>query len=125
MIPAAMTTLPSAEPSTNVMARLGSLRVMLLLCVAVIIAAAPLADGNVHTSDWRLFPSVIAPSVMMMLVFALPLDMTMARIFMSDTTEIERLRLRFVITVEAWAYGALLAAWTPFLLGVLELSPFD
>ena len=59
------------------------------------------------------------------LVFALPLDMTMTRIFMADAAADERARLRLALRIEIGAYVAMLAAWTPFLLGVLELSPFD
>ncbi len=103
---------------------MGGLRVLLLCCVALIVALAPFADGSVHLHDWRLLPSVVAPSVMMMLVFALPLDITMARIFMSDASDAERARLRFVIKVEVVALLLLLAAWSPFLFRVLELSPF-
>ena len=98
---------------------------MLLLMVAIIIMTAPFADGEVHMHDWRLLPSVVAPSIMMMLVFALPLDITMARIFMADASQSERERLSFVIKLEIGAYLLMLAAWMPFFVTVLEVSPFD
>ena len=84
------------------------------------ILAAPFADGVTHARDWRLIPGVVAPTVMMMLVFALPLDMTMARVFMSDAPPAERARLAFAIKVELVAYLALLLAWTPFVLRLLD-----
>lgn len=93
--------------------------------MAVITLTAPLADGTTHMHDWRLLPSVVAPSLMMMLVFALPLDMTMARIFMADADAGERERLRFVIRLEAVAYLVMLAAWTPFMFRVLDFSPLS
>ncbi len=120
-----MTTPPTPPQTVGVLARLGTLRILLLSGAVLVIAAAPFADGAVHMHDWRLVPSVIAPSVMMMLVFALPLDMTMARIFMADADDGERARLGFVIRLEAVVYVAMLAAWTPFLVGVLEISPFS
>lgn len=120
-----MTAPPPSDRPAGVLARLGTLRVLLLAAAAAVIAAAPFADGSVHMHDWRLLPSVVAPSVMMMLVFALPLDMTMARVFMADAEAPERSRLGFVIRVEAAVLVAMLAAWTPFLVGVLEISPFD
>lgn len=120
-----MTTEAPLSLRQRLVARLGPLRVMLIGAAGVIMLAAPFADGSVHAHDWRLLPGVVAPSLMMMLVFAFPLDMTMARIFMADADDAERRRLRFVIRVEALVYVAMLAAWTPFLLGVLELSPFD
>lgn len=115
---------PSSAPS-GLIQRLGVLRIALLLLAALVMLAAPFADGSVHRHDWRIFPTVVAPSVMMMLVFAIPLDITMARIFMSDANAVERLRLRFVIRIETVVYVLMLASWTPFLLGVLELSPFN
>ena len=93
---------------------------MLVLSTVAVIAVAPFADGSVH-HDWRLIPGVIAPTVMMMLVFALPLDMTMAKVFMSDAPVAERERLRFAIRVEACALVAMLAAWTPFVIRVLDV----
>jgi hypothetical protein len=121
MIRAVMTALASSSAARRgPLHRLGPLRSMLVLSTLLIICAAPFADGSVH-HDWRLIPGVIAPTVMMMLVFALPLDMTMAKVFMSDASVAERQRLRFAIRVEACALVAMLAAWTPFVLGVLDV----
>ena len=100
--------------------RLGPLRSLLVLSTLLVIGLAPFADGSVH-HDWRLIPGVIAPTVMMMLVFALPLDMTMAKVFMSDASAAERERLRFAIRVEGCALVAMLAAWTPFVVRVLDV----
>jgi len=122
-------TMPTSRPGKplrdGLLRRLGPLRSLLLFVTALVILAAPFADGSTHAHDWRLVPGVIAPTVMMMLVFALPLDMTMARVFMSDAAPAERARLAFAIKVELAAYVALLAAWTPFVLGLLEVSWLD
>ena len=104
--------------------RFGPLRLCLLGAAVLVMLAAPFADGSVHRHDWRLLPSVVAPTIMMMLVFALPLDITMARVFMADADAAERQRLRFVIRVELLVYVAMLLSWAPFLVGVLEVSPF-
>ena len=125
MIATIMTTGAPAPGLPGYIALLHPLRVVLVVCAVLVACAAPFADGSVHMHDWRLLPGVVAPSIMMMLVFALPLDMTMARIFMSDADENERARLRFVIRVEIAVLIGMLAAWTPFFLNVLELSPFD
>ncbi|MFT4561111.1 MAG: hypothetical protein ACI9BW_000851 [Gammaproteobacteria bacterium] len=88
-------------------------------------AAAPFADGSTHMHDWRLFPSVIAPTLMMMLVFTLPLDITMAYVFMSDASEIERQRLRVIIRFEALLLVLMVLSWIPFMFRVLDFSPFS
>jgi hypothetical protein len=105
--------------------RLGALRCGLAFATLLVICAAPFADGSVHMHDWRLFPSVIAPTMMMMLVFTLPLDMTMARIFMADAQAQERERFRSIIRFEALMLILMLLAWVPFMFRVLDFSPFS
>ena len=103
---------------------LGPLRAGLAIVTLVVIAAAPFADGTVHLDDWRLFPSVIAPTIVMILVFTFPLDLTMTRIFMQDAAAAERVRLRRVLRTEAVLLALLVIAWAPFLLKVLDFNPF-
>ena len=81
----------------------------------------PFVDGTAELHGWRIFPTVIAPTLMVMLAFSLPLDMTMLRIFMSGAAAQERARLSFVIRVEAAILLVMLAAWYPFALKVFAL----
>jgi hypothetical protein len=100
--------------------KLGLLRLLLLLVTAIIVIAAPLAGETTYYYDWRIFPTVIAPVIMVMLIFALPLDMLMTSIFMLDTVGTQRRRLRNIIWVELGALVLLLLAWIPFLLRLLN-----
>ena len=113
-----------APPKTGLFVRLGVLRSLLIIAAVFVVGAAPFADGSVYMHDWRLLPSVIAPTVMMMLVFAIPLDITMARVFMADADAEERTRLRFAIRVDVIALFAMCLAWAPFMAKVLDFSPF-
>ncbi len=106
-------------------ARYGVLRGMLLLAALAIAAVGPFVDDTVHIRDWRVLPSVVAPSLMMILLFALPLDMTMTCIFMTDATGAERARLRGALRAEALVFGLLVLTWIPFMTKVLDLWPFD
>ncbi|MCZ6895437.1 MAG: hypothetical protein O7H40_15505 [Gammaproteobacteria bacterium] len=110
---------------TGLVGRLGILRLLLIMVALVIIAAAPFADGSSPLHDWRLLPSVVAPSIMMMLVFAIPLDITMARIFMADADAAEISRLKFIIRTEIAVYVVLIGAWIPFMVRVLDFSLFS
>jgi hypothetical protein len=103
---------------------LGALRTLLMLASLACIVAAPFANGTTYVHDWRLVPSVIAPTIMVMLLFAIPLDICMARIFMSDTSDSERARLRRAIYIEVAMLGALALAWTPFMLKLMDMWPF-
>ena len=109
---------------SNLVLTLGPLRVGLAIVTLIVIAAAPFADGAVHLHDWRLFPSVIAPTIVMMLVFTFPLDLTMTRIFMQDAAPAERRRLQRVLRCQAALLALLVLAWAPFLLRVLDFNPF-
>ncbi len=98
---------------------MGALRTLLLCSILLVIVLSLWADGEVYAHDWRIVYSVIAPTVTMMLVFAVPLDITMARIFMSGASDCERKRLRSIIRIEASAYLLMILAWTPFFFAVL------
>ena len=105
--------------------RIGVLRTGLAIATIVVIGAAPFADGSTHMHDWRLFPSVIAPTLMMMLVFTLPLDITMAYVFMSDADDLETERLQMIVRFEAILLALMILSWIPFMFRVLDFSPFS
>jgi hypothetical protein len=97
---------------------LGLLRSLLWLVTLAVIACAPFADGRIQTG-WMLGPTVIAPTLMAMLAFSLPLDMTMTRVFMLDRPPTEQRLLRRVFWLEAALLAIMLASYTPFLLRLL------
>jgi hypothetical protein len=98
----------------------GTLRLGLLTITLFIIILSAFADGNTYMHDWRIVPSVLAPSIMMMLVFALPLEMTMTSVFMANAEPAEKQRLKSILKLEAIAYFLLIACWTPFFITVLK-----
>ena len=110
---------PRGKKKMQFFSNIGTLRIMLLSSIGVVILFSPFADGNVYAHDWRIVYSVVAPTFTMMLVFAVPLDMTMTRVFMSGANDTERKRLRKIIRIEASAYLLMLLAWTPFFVTVL------
>ncbi|MBK8957177.1 MAG: hypothetical protein IPM80_01790 [Proteobacteria bacterium] len=109
----------------NWLKSLGTLRLLMMLTALACIVAAPFADGKTYMHDWRLLPSVIAPSIMMMLVFAIPLDVCMAKVFMSDADSNEVARLSRAIRIELVVLMLLVLSWLPFMLKVMDYWPFD
>lgn len=103
---------------------LGTLRLLLMLAALACIVAAPFANGAIYVHDWRLLPTVIAPTIMVMLLFAIPLDICMARVFMSDSNDSKQAQLKQAIIIELAVFGALALAWTPFMLKLMDLWPF-
>ena len=120
-----LTDTEGAPLLNNWIKSLGTLRLLLMLTAVACIVAAPFADGKAYVHDWRLLPSVIAPSVMVMLVFAIPLDVCMAKVFMSDADAGEKARLGRAISVELVMMAVLVLSWTPFMLKVMDFWPFD
>jgi len=101
---------------------LSPLRKLLLFVTFAIAVFGPFLDGTADPEGWRIFPTVIAPAIMLMLLFILPLDMTMARIFMSDASDQERRRLVTAIKADACLMLILVVAWVPFFLRFFEIS---
>jgi hypothetical protein len=97
----------------------GTLRLGLLTIALLVIILSAFADGNTYMHDWRIVPSVLAPSIMMMLVFAIPLEMTMTRIFITNAEPAEKRRLQRILKLEAIVYLLLIVSWTPFFIKVL------
>lgn len=97
----------------------GTLRLGLLTIALLVIILSVFADGNTYMHDWRIVPSVLAPSIMMMLVFAIPLEMTMTRIFITNAEPAEKARLQRILKREAIVYLLLIVSWTPFFIKVL------
>ena len=101
-------------------AELGPLRLMLALLVVVVSAAAAFSEGPAMYVGWRLATTVIAPAVFVMLVFLLPLDMIMSAVFMSGGSPVRRARFRRIIAVELVFLVAMVIAWLPFVLKLLD-----
>ena len=98
----------------------GVLRALLVLGVVALVIAAPFYDGPVHATGWPLVRGVIAPALFMIMVFVLPLELTMTLVFMSSRRDPDRRRLRIIVLTEAALFVAMLVAWTPFVVGVLR-----
>lgn len=104
---------------TRVVGTLGPLRTALSVLAIVTVIAAPFAGGEPQYSGWGLFPSVIAPTFMLTLLFVLPLDAIMARVFMTDAEAEQRVRYRAIIRIELGLFLLLLVAWSPIIFDLL------
>jgi hypothetical protein len=99
-------------------ARLGVLR---LIVAAIVVACLPLVFlSGMSGSGWGIIPSQIVPVVVVFLVWALPFDMLMARVFMADAQDADRGRFKAVIKLDVLLLVALLAFWGPFFLALLQ-----
>ncbi len=93
--------------------QIGPLRVLHGLFIIVLAASAPFAGGEAAHSGLSMWPTLIAPALVPIFVFVLPLDMTMAAVARSGAEAGERLRLGRVLRFDAGLFVLLLAAWLP------------
>lgn len=103
----------------TVMGNLGALRTLLVV-TAVLASAGAFFTGGGHYDpmSWAIVPRAVVPVFAVSLLFLLPLDMLMTRVFMSDKQGEARDRYRRVLAIEAGALALLVACWTPFLVSL-------
>ena len=101
---------------------IGELRVALCLVILILIAAAPLATGEVSYSGWALLWTVIVPALVPMFFFIVLLDILMAAIFLADGNTTNRARFRLIILLESTLILILIIFWTPIFMRTLNLN---
>ena len=101
--------------------KIGLLRVLHAAFLLLLVLSAPFATGESVHSGIRMWPTLIAPALVPIFVFILPLDMTMAAVSRSGATGEEYQRLTTVIRFNMILYALLLGAWAPFFLSLFEL----
>ena len=100
------------------------LRLLLMLLVALVIVAGPFAGGVVTTEGFGFVLSVLAPSLFAMLLFIIPLDITMMLVFRASTDDAaHRRRYWWLIWLQGGLLLALLLAWLPIVLRLLDRAP--
>ena len=106
----------------RILYQFGLLRALLAFSTLALILISPFV-GKSDTAPQGLFLSAIAPSLVMILFFVLPLDIAMTRIFMSDASTADKTRFAVVIKGEVMLFLGLLLAWVPFFLSLLQAEP--
>lgn len=106
------------NPVTTFMARLGVLRVALLIgAVTTMVLAPPPATAGVYTG-WAFVPTVLVPVLVPLILMVLLLDTMMSAIFMIDKDIAERRRYRMIIVTHLLLVLALVVRWSPYFLAL-------
>ena len=104
--------------ATIFIARLGVLRVALLIsAVTTMVLTPPPATPGVYT-DWAFVPTVLMPVLVPLILMVLLLDTMMSAIFMIDKDITERRRYRMIIVTHLLVVTALLVRWLPYFLAL-------
>jgi hypothetical protein len=104
---------------------LGLFRTVMLGTTVVLAGLGPFNDGTTYVSGWRLLTSVVAPAMMVIMVFLLLLDITMTRVFATDALPDRQKMLLKASVVETWLLLGLCLAWAPFMLRMLGVNLFE
>ena len=101
---------------------LGPLRLVLIATVVALIILGPISGGAPSFDGIALFTTLIAPVAYAIFVFVLPLDIVMARVFMSGAGPERRAALKRAIVIEGILFVLIILAWMPYVLKLLRLD---
>ena len=100
----------------------GALRGVLVIVVIALICLGPFSGGDVKATGVSVLMTVVAPAFYVIMLFVVPLDITMSFVFMSDKEDRERTRYRFIIRAEIALFLLMILFWFPFIYGLLKTA---
>ena len=101
---------------------IGILRLLLILLTGALSVIGLFAQPSTEIEGWPILFSIVAPSLVVMLVFTLTLDLLMNIVFRLDSSIQERARLKIIIKIELSSLLILLICWSAFTIEVFENS---
>lgn len=99
---------------------IGPLRLVLALLTVILIIMAPFAGEATSFTGWDAVVGTVAPALAVIMLWVIPLDIMMNRIFLADTEDAERHRRIFWL--DLFLFMALLLAWSPFIIDLVRQS---
>jgi hypothetical protein len=101
----------------------GALRLMLAALAVVLILLGPVSGGEVSFEGIKLYTTLLAPTLYVVVAFVLPLDMMMTLLFRAEAKDdaVRRGQLNRVLITEALLLVAMLLSWLPFVLELLRI----
>lgn len=101
---------PKSLPLARRFAELGALRILLAALAVLVLALAPRPGTPAVMEGWRMFPTLIVPTLAPLVFLVLMLDALMARVHMTSVTGGALARYRRIVTVDL-LLGLVVAAW--------------
>lgn len=110
---------PQARPLSHWAAQVGPLRLTVAFLCLLLAMAAALPAGHEHGS-WRYIVAYTAPGLAVILIWALPWDILMARVTLLGAATPDTGRYRVIRNFDLGLLVLLLASWGPFFLGLIS-----
>ncbi len=108
----------AVDSDRGLLERVGMLRLGLAALVAILLAMAFL-DAP-HHDGWWVIPTQVAPGLAFLVIWILPFDMIMSRVFLLGSDKPDRARYRAIISLDSILLLALLISWGPFFYSLLR-----
>jgi hypothetical protein len=105
----------------NWFAGFGTLRLMLIALIVLLTVLGPFSGGTVNFDGFALITTLVAPVMFAILVFVLPLELTMAAVFRSSASSEHRAELKRAMITETVLFAMMMLAWIPFILKLLRV----
>ena len=101
-------------------ARIGILRLVLAALVAASFPLVLAQDAQL-SEMWQVAVRQVTPAVVLMVFWAIPLDVLMAKIYMAERDESVRRRYQAIIRFDLALMGTMILVWGPFFLRLLKV----
>ena len=103
----------------SVLARLGALRIMLVVLALVLLFAVPAPGTRPEYHGWGMIPTLIVPTLVPIMFMVLLLDVMMSAVFMVDKRGAERVRLKYIVFLELLIAATLMVVWYPYFRAIM------
>ena len=101
------------------LARLGALRIMLVILTLALVFAAPAPGTRPEYHGWGMIPTLIVPTLAPIVFMVLLLDVMMSAVFMVDKRGAERARLKYIVFLQLLLAGTLMVVWYPYFRAIM------
>lgn len=116
--PAARRPVPPASRFARLLGDLGLLRVFLAGLALLVLVLAPRPGTPAVLEGWRMFPTLIVPTLAPLVFLVLMLDALMARVHMTSVRGEALARYRRVVTVDLVLGLVVIGYWTPYFIAL-------
>jgi hypothetical protein len=105
-------------PQRTWVQRVGALRVALAVLVLIMLPMAVI-QGPSSEGLW-VIPNQVLPGVVLIVIWVLPFDMVMSRVFLLGSDRPDHARYRSIVRLDLALLAALVAFWGPFFFSLLN-----
>jgi len=101
---------------------IGILRKLLILFALIISSVGIFARPSAEIQGWPVLFSIVCPSLAVMLIFTIALDVIMNVVFRLDSSAPEQKKLTKIIRIESVCLVLIILCWSKFTIQIFQSS---